>query len=670
MRPPTLDPRTAADREATRPAQAPGRRDVLISRWLLVLIPVVLIALVVGTRLAVTSRKAKVWAASSLAGAIAERSGSAVRLRGIRFGWAYQPCVQELQIYRRSASLQLSAAASEACVERWASALGSGFRAVQIHLDRPSIELQGFEQADPATPMVDVRPSSSTVAGSRSEPPRHEPLREINLRFDDLRLAWKSLPLPQRIAGGSLGPIDGALTLQRRGVTSAVSLSLREPRTGLSINGRATPTDDGWDVSAQLEGDLAPSFGSLLARFGLDVQRLPVKGELGAVYSPAKRTLSVDLDLFERDLDIANALVSSRRLAGFEARQKLRIAIDFDASRFSIEDAVLEVNGVPLQVSLEVRGAGDSPELDATLRLPTTPLTKLLRSIPGAEPIEALGGMSPAVLFVATFRISGLLRDPETWKVDLDPRVVGMGSSGEGSGLEYLQGDELEHRPLTREGRAQTPRIVGPGTPGWLRYGAIPPRVRSAIQISEDASFFVHHGVDLEEVRAAIVESVTRGERARGGSTLTQQLIKNLYLSRERTAARKVQELLLSLLMESALSKEKIFELYANLIEWGPGVYGINQAALHYFGRSPQQLSLKEAAYLATIIPGPMLYHSHYEQGVVPAKFDARVNRLLEKMAKVGRITEADRLASAAEVLRFARHAKAPAATPTAAGTP
>jgi len=142
----------------------------------------------------------------------------------------------------------------------------------------------------------------------------------------------------------------------------------------------------------------------------------------------------------------------------------------------------------------------------------------------------------------------------------------------------------------------------------WVAYERISPLLRRAVLIAEDDAFYDHGGLDWNEMRASARANVSRGRVIRGGSTITQQLAKNLYLGEERTLTRKLKEALLAVRLERALTKRRIFELYLNLIEWGPGVYGAEAAARHWFGRPASALSPREAALLAAIIINPRKY--------------------------------------------------------------
>ena len=124
-------------------------------------------------------------------------------------------------------------------------------------------------------------------------------------------------------------------------------------------------------------------------------------------------------------------------------------------------------------------------------------------------------------------------------------------------------------------------------------------------------------------MKESIIDAA-EGSRVRGASTLTQQLAKNLFLSRERTFARKVREALFTVALEASLPKARLMEIYLNIIEWGPGIHGLGEASRHYFGVNARNLSVQQAAFLATIIPNPVKYHAMYEQRQAPARVAAQ----------------------------------------------
>ncbi len=139
----------------------------------------------------------------------------------------------------------------------------------------------------------------------------------------------------------------------------------------------------------------------------------------------------------------------------------------------------------------------------------------------------------------------------------------------------------------------------------WIPYGQISPNLLRAVIVTEDAAFFDHDGIDLNEIRASFEKNWEEGAFLRGGSTITQQLAKNLYLSPSKNPTRKLTELLIARRLEAAMTKRRIFELYLNLIEWGDGIFGCEVAAQTYFGKSCSDLSMDEAALMAGAIINP-----------------------------------------------------------------
>lgn len=139
----------------------------------------------------------------------------------------------------------------------------------------------------------------------------------------------------------------------------------------------------------------------------------------------------------------------------------------------------------------------------------------------------------------------------------------------------------------------------------WVPYNQISANLRRAVIVTEDAAFYDHDGIDLTELKASLEKNWEEGQFLRGGSTITQQLAKNLYLSPSRNPMRKVKELLIARRLEAALSKRRIFEIYLNMIEWGDGIFGCEAASRAYFGGPCASLSMEQAALLAGAIINP-----------------------------------------------------------------
>ena len=140
----------------------------------------------------------------------------------------------------------------------------------------------------------------------------------------------------------------------------------------------------------------------------------------------------------------------------------------------------------------------------------------------------------------------------------------------------------------------------------WVDLEVIPKLLRETVRITEDASFYQHKGVDFAELKEAFKKNWKKGEYVRGASTITQQLAKNLYLSTEKSVNRKIKELLITMRLERNVSKDRIFTIYLNVIEWGPGIFGVEAASQNYFNKTVGQLNLEEIVRLVAVIPQPL----------------------------------------------------------------
>ncbi len=167
----------------------------------------------------------------------------------------------------------------------------------------------------------------------------------------------------------------------------------------------------------------------------------------------------------------------------------------------------------------------------------------------------------------------------------------------------------------------------------WVPISRISPHLRRAVVAAEDASFFTHEGFDWEGMKDAALYDLEKGELKRGGSTITQQLAKNLYLSSERSIFRKAHEALITRSLEHHLTKDRILELYLNVAEWGDGVYGAEAAAHHHFKKPARDLTAEEAAWLAAILPSPRRYDPLRKTTALTRRYE----RILDRMNQSAR---------------------------------
>ncbi len=162
----------------------------------------------------------------------------------------------------------------------------------------------------------------------------------------------------------------------------------------------------------------------------------------------------------------------------------------------------------------------------------------------------------------------------------------------------------------------------------WVDYDRISPHLKRAIIASEDARFSDHQGVDWEALLKAYEKNAKKGKIVAGGSTLTQQLAKNLFLSGGRSYVRKGQELVITYMLEYWMEKQRIFEIYLNVAEWGTGIFGAEAAARHYFGIPAARLSATQAAYLAALLPNPRVYGRNLYSPYMTRRADVILRRM------------------------------------------
>jgi monofunctional glycosyltransferase len=162
----------------------------------------------------------------------------------------------------------------------------------------------------------------------------------------------------------------------------------------------------------------------------------------------------------------------------------------------------------------------------------------------------------------------------------------------------------------------------------WVPISKISPHLVHAVITSEDGTFYEHAGIDWYELDQSIEKNLEKGKPARGGSTITQQLSKNLYFSTSKSYGRKVKELIVALRMERQLSKKRILEIYLNIIEWGDGVFGAEAASRKYFGKPASMLSREEAARMAAVIPSPLKHAPNSGSPYVVRRSSLILNRM------------------------------------------
>jgi len=171
----------------------------------------------------------------------------------------------------------------------------------------------------------------------------------------------------------------------------------------------------------------------------------------------------------------------------------------------------------------------------------------------------------------------------------------------------------------------------------WVKFDNIPQLLKDTVRVSEDIDFYHHKGIDYYELKESIKRNLKEGKKARGGSTITQQLAKNLFLSTGKSYYRKLKEFFIAKRLEENLSKNRIFHIYLNIIELGPGIFGVEAASEYYFGKPVGSLSLEEILRLVSVLPKPLRVTPRSDSGYLKW----RANLLLERLIQYEYITDA-----------------------------
>jgi hypothetical protein len=470
----------------------------------------------------------------------------------------------------------------------------------------------------------------------------------------DGRIAPASVQLSgARLALGSgleLGPLDADVASEREGRGERVALDLRLAgggRAGLEARRSA----DGWrgrawasrlgpellpgalregaaarlsegSVSIVVEGTAAPELASAEARVQVRAEGIVLEGErigpaaVGPMELEAEGTAR--WDAAERLLSFAGGRMS---LLG--------------AARVEVDGAVQLVSGHPFSLSLRADG------LD---------FAGAVAALPDALAVPA-GVARPEGTLDARASVAGPLLVPAEWIVSAAFDLSRLRAAARRAPPVALRAPFVYRPP---DDPAGPPVGVGAENPDFVPIAELPLHVVRAVTTSEDGGFFGHQGFDFEELRNALAGGADAGRIVRGGSTITQQLAKNLYLGRERTFTRKVREAAITVALEATVPKERLLEIYLNVIEWGPGLRGIGPAARHWFGKDARELTPMEAAFLASVVPNPTRYHYMYDRGAVSEAWRRRVDDVLFKMAQHGVLGDEDLARALAEPVVFA----------------
>jgi hypothetical protein len=482
---------------------------------------------------------------------------------------------------------------------------------VTVQGDRPGAPLL-------AAAKVVVRPRLASLLLGRVEPAAAS-LRGVRL--------WPE--------GADVGPFDLYLDL-----ASGDAGSLQVALAGgghLDVALRRGPdgVDARLDGALTLPDDLPAGVASRLP-FQVASGRVRVQAEGRATRDGALAQGSFDVRA--TDLSFDGAHVGPAPIGPLALAASGRLGWNGKARRGTIEGGRVALGaGGEVAASLEgdVTLRGD-PRFSLRARAAAVPWRALVEALPAdLGPPPTAPPVSGAISARAS--LAGSVGRRDDWDLQVDLDLDDLRRSARAAGPSWLSAP-FEWTPID-PGPGERPRriAVGPGNPAFVPYAEIPQTLVRAVTASEDAGFFGHRGFDFREIASAVADRT----RVRGASTISQQLAKNLFLSPERTLARKVREALGTIALEASLPKARLMEIYLNIAEWGPGVYGVGEAARFWFGKDARELTPRESAFLATVIPSPRRFHARLHRSGITPWWNARIDDVLGKMRVQNQLTDA-----------------------------
>jgi len=542
----------------------------------------------------------------------------------------------------------------------------------------PVLRLPGFAGAPPRVPRpVDVITEASLAAsgrlaqGSPARPPRVD-VRErvargserlvasVDRRAGRLAEALRAFPLTElEIIGGHVSALDArdrpwsverldlhARALADDGLELAVEAVIPDvTRRPVRLQVAHDPGDGTLEVELSLAGlPLALLADALPGPLRGQGDGLVHDSELRLWWRPDGWTARGQVRLHGLRVDLP--ALAPEPMTGLDVALEGTVAFDRRREALVVSDVRVERGG--LSVALEGRAdrALTAPRLELAARLAPTPVQVVADALPRPmmRALEGLrvGGELAWEVFITldTTDIDGLVIDSRPRLTDFVVRSLGGRVD-----LDALR-SAITYAILYDDGSVGA-RTTGPLSVRWVPLEDISPHMVQAVLTTEDGSFHRHRGISPFAIRESIVTNLRRGGFARGASTITQQLVKNLFLGPEKTLARKLQEMFIAWRVEEALTKDEIMTLYLNVIEFGPGIYGVGEAAEHWFGKAARDLSPLEAMFLASIIPNPRRYYSFFEHGAVSARWRNYLRVLLDVMADRGRLSPEEAAAQA-----------------------
>lgn len=497
------------------------------------------------------------------------------------------------------------------------------------------------KEPDVEAPPGPVLPLPDLVAARRR-------LRAIAGALDErlpegLRVDVPRLSLEADLAGqaATFGPAP--FSLERRGGRIFVTFTSDKTATqatplGLELE---LPLGDG-EVTARLSGGPVPlsALGLREGTLGLsDVAnaRASGKGQLALAADGSALTFDVELGLSAVAIEQPRLSPAKIRDLAFGVAAR---GVLTSARLLRLDTASLDMGALHLRTHGTVEDPADHFGLSLAADVAPAACQAILESAPrgllptieGARMTGTLGATGRIVFDTRT--MDKMLLD---YQVDAGCHMAEVSRDLARDRFEQ----EFVHQAYHPDGKAFD-FTTGPGSDAWTPIDEISPFVVAALLTTEDGAFYKHKGFNHAAIKQSVLANLKARRFVRGASTITMQLAKNLFLSRAKNLSRKMEEVVLADYLEQAFTKDELMELYLNVVEFGPDVYGVKQAAAYYFGRKPEEIDVAEAFFLASLLPSPVRYGKMRDKGQPPESWTRHLTLLMEIAQKRGKLTEAE----------------------------
>jgi len=572
-----------------------------------------------------------------------------------------------------AAAARMRFGAGAVMVEQGAATVKASGEVVDAHALSASVEWAAAidVKKDSGLEKGDDEPDAGRVTNrSPDDPSRPHAVQETASRrpvlpLPDLRRIWSLGAAVSDRAGAALSPgfalrVDaftwkatpsvgvpftvgpGRFTLERSPSAFETRFSTGDEAGSTPLSLLADLATAGGDDLLSLEGGPI-ALSTLGVREGaaglVDVARTTITGRVRVVLSDHGGTLT-----FAGEGGVTGLSISDPKIAPDLVRG-LGLSLHAHGAATSEGDLRLDDFGAAMGFA-RVEGGGHLQEHGDRLAgaihfdVPATQCQALAASVPDAL-LPALEGTEMAGTFAAHGQVEFDTRDLDQLVLDYDIRDLCRLARVPPPLARSRFQRSFVHQVYLPDGSIED-TTTGPGTDAWTPIEDISPYMPLAVMTTEDGAFMSHRGFSRTSIRSSIIANLKAGRFVRGASTITMQLAKNLFLVRDKTISRKLEEVVLTDYLEQTFSKRELMELYLNVIEFGPTIYGVGAAADYYFGRTPAELNLSECIFLASLLPAPVRYGAMRDAGQVPEGWLRLIHGLLAAAHRNGRITDAE----------------------------